>query len=117
LIRGTSKFPIGATVGTIVFTTGKPFGNALQMKGVSTFSKNNGTFVSWIFDTRCHTFKGRLTNSTNIIFVSSIPSPLGNSMKAVNADAEFWFGTCMIIWKGLQSRIVVLRTWDDSRVT
>lgn len=59
------------------------------MKGVSTLSKDNGAFVSWIFDARCHTFKGRLTNATNIIFVSGIPSPFGNSMKAVDADAEF----------------------------
>jgi hypothetical protein len=88
LIRRLSVFPFGPTDWAGLTTRIQPGRHALQMKGVSALAKDDGAFVSGKFNARCHTFKGRLTDSTYFVFTSGIPSPSGDAVKAFDADAE-----------------------------
>lgn len=64
---------------------------------MTTFPKNDRTFVTRILDSRSNTFKCRLTNTTNFILTSSIPSPSSNTMEPFNSDTQSRRGAYWII--------------------
>ena len=67
-------------------TCRQPLWHALQMKGVSAFSKNNGAVFSWVFYVRRCSFKGSLTDTAD--FIIDIPRPTSNSVKSFDPDFE-----------------------------
>mmetsp|Transcript_858 Transcript_858/g.2716 ORF Transcript_858/g.2716 Transcript_858/m.2716 type:complete len:87 (+) Transcript_858:260-520(+) len=63
------------------------------MECMSTFAKYNRTLIPRKFYPRSHTFKGGLTDTTDFIITTSIPSPSSHSMKALDSNPESRLGT------------------------
>jgi hypothetical protein len=81
-----SKLPFTTTDWTCISATVEPSRYTLQVKRMPTLSPNDWTFVSWIFDTWCYSFKGRLADSTDIII--GIPRPFCHGMKSFYSNAQ-----------------------------
>ena len=97
--------PVGSANWTGLSRTVQPSGYALQMKGMATLAKDYRTFISRILDPRSYSFKSRLTDTTDFIFTSSVPGPLGNSMKALDPYTELRFGSSVGLASGIGSRL------------
>ena len=82
----TSKFPFTTTNWARIATAIEPGGYALQMKGVPALPPDNRALISWILDSRCHSLKGRLTDSTHVVI--GIPGPLGNAVESTQTNSQ-----------------------------
>lgn len=74
------------------------------MKRMLTRAPHHGAVFARILDTRRSSFKGRLTDTTNIIV--GVPTPLRNAVKALDGNAEFG-KFCRTVFSGASSVVVV----------
>ena len=56
------------------------------MESMSTLAKHNRTLIARKFYPWSHAFKGGLTNTTDFVIATSIPSPSSHSVKALDPN-------------------------------
>ena len=91
------KLPLLSTNGAGVLTGGlrKPFADTLEMKGVRAPSPYHRTILARKLDSRSRPFKGKLTDSADIIV--GVPTPVRYAMEALNAHLEARAARCGVL--------------------
>jgi len=91
LISRIPVFPVGPTDRTRLLVGIEPGRDALQVKGVSAGSKDDGRLVPGKLDPRRASLEGRLADPTDFLVapVPDVPGPSGDSVELLDADPQF----------------------------